>query len=672
MRSFAVCLLLGIGCQHPTAGQTSASTSTSTPWQKPCSDLSAVDPQFPVAEGLPGVPILPALTGVQQCVEGNRVSIVFQPVAGAKDYRVFPLPAAADVAVDLTGLVTVKNAIYRCAGDRFAVRSVLDGIPGAVNGWTTTLINGNIEGFTRTSVDATLGYVFAEAGVGRVPVYALGDPSVSADNQCGGEIWGASRVKKYTTSDAERAQLLAARWRDDGIAFYAAASGDVTVRTAVRGNSTLYFTGAEDAARSSLNPLVAFTALSAPAPGGVPLMRVFYSGGCGNSHDELVAGAGWFERISKQGNQPVFEVQWPGLTGDTKLVVEALDSGCPFQGVLSPGHLAAAGNAPPFVTLADVRASSATGEVYVNGQHAATNRPKAIARSYVRVQPAAAAMDWTAQLSPDLVFTETRHDNHGYWDVYMTAPGWDVQYYAVEPTVFTVGVVQGELWTAYADWGSDVNGKFRATPRQRATMSATSFVHATMTVDLWSTLRRYPQILISDVAPPVQENLASGNTLILQTRGTWPFALELQQCSRRTWDVNNQCPIFRLDLKPFTDPSYPPHPMVGELAAPMQLKRVDLYASTTRAYVFLDGKPYGCANLTGAPAPGPATVTFGDVLYHSGVDELVIPPTSNYPFLRDHQLTSTVRHFDNLGFSSGVAAPAWDTSRLPCTSTVDL
>ena len=659
-RLCAVFLLI-IGCQHPGGGQLPDGGGP-----------GGVDAQFPVAQGSKGVPLLATLQGVQQSVDANRVSITFQPAAGAKDYRVFPLPAAADVAVDATGLVTVKNAIYRCAGDRFANRSVLDGQPGSANGWTTTVLNGDIEGFTRKAADATLGYVFTEAGGGRVPVYALGGPSADADNQCGGETWGASRVKKYTISETERTQLLAARWRDDGIAFYTATAGDVQVSTAVSGKSTLYFAGAEATARSSLSLVAAFKALSTTAAGAVPLMRVYYNGGCSNSHDELVAGAAFFARVSKQGNQPVFEVQWPNLTGDTRLVVEALDSGCPFQGVLSPGHLAAAGNAAPFLTVAEVKAASASGEVYVNGQHDAASHPKAIARSYLQVQPAAApSMDWTAHLSNNPTFTETSHADHGYWDVVVGGTGWEVQYYSVEPTLFALGVVQGELWTAYADWVSDTGAKFRATPTQRANMSAASFVHATMTVDLWSTPRRYPQLFVSDVPPPVQENFASGHTLILQTRGPWPFALELQLCNKRTWDVNNQCPIYRLDLKPFTDPAYPPHPLVGELAAPMQLKRLDLYASTTKAYVFLDGKPYGCANLTGAPAAGPVSVTFGDVLYHSGVDEPVIPADSNYPFLRDHQLTQTVRHFDNLGFSSGVAAPAWDTARLPCTSTLD-
>ena len=652
-------VVLSIGCQHSNVGQL------------PDAGPTGIDPAFPVPQGAKGVPRLPTLSGVQQTVEGNRVSITFQPVAGAKDYRVFPLPAAADVTVDSVGGVTVKNAIYRCAGDRFAVRAVLDGQPGTGNGWTTTMVNGNIEGFTRKLADATLGYVFTEAGAGRLPVYVLGDPSADADNGCGGEIWGASRVKKYSISETERTQLLAARWRDDGIAFYAPASGDVQISTGVSGKSTLYFAGAEAAARTSLNPAAAFKALSAAA-GAVPLMRVYYNGGCSNSHDELVAGAGFFERVSKQGNQPVFEVQWPSLTGDTQMVVEALDSGCPSQGILSPKHLAAAGNAKAFLTVADVQAASASGEVYFNGQHVSTNRPQAIARSFLRAQPAAAlTMDWTPQLSPSPVFAETSHADHGYWDVSVAGTGWDVQYYSLEPGLFALGVVQGELWTAYADWVSDTGAKFRATPKQRATFSATSFVHATMTVDLWSTGRRYPQLIVSDVLPPVQENLASGHSLILQTRGPWPFALELQLCNMRTWDVNNQCPIYRLDLKPFTDPVYPPHPLLGELAAPMQLKRLELYASTTRAYVFVDGKPYGCANLTGAPVAGPVTVTYGDVLYHSGVDEPVIPPDSNYPFLRDYELTQTVRHFDNLGFSSGVAAPAWDTARLPCTSTQD-
>jgi hypothetical protein len=74
----------------------------------------------------------------------------------------------------------------------------------------------------------------------------------------------------------------------------------------------------------------------------------------------------------------------------------------------------------------------------------------------------------------------------------------------------------------------------------------------------------------------------------------------------------------------------------------------------------LDGQPYGCADLptTGVPK-GTVTVTFGDVMYHSGVDAL-------FTFTQKHYHFDTVRHFDNLGFKSHVAAPAWDEARFPC------
>ena len=60
------------------------------------------------------------------------------------------------------------------------------------------------------------------------------------------------------------------------------------------------------------------------------------------------------------------------------------------------------------------------------------------------------------------------------------------------------------------------------------------------------------------------------------------------------------------------------------------------------------------------------TVTFGDVLYHSGVD-VSDPP---YSFHEQHRKLVTRRHFDELGFKSAVAAPAWDETRLPCASTL--
>jgi hypothetical protein len=35
-----------------------------------------------------------------------------------------------------------------------------------------------------------------------------------------------------------------------------------------------------------------------------------------------------------------------------------------------------------------------------------------------------------------------------------------------------------------------------------------------------------------------------------------------------------------------------------------------------------------------------------------------------------HMTFETRRHFDELGFKSGVAAPTWDETKVPCSSTI--
>jgi hypothetical protein len=148
--------------------------------------------------------------------------------------------------------------------------------------------------------------------------------------------------------------------------------------------------------------------------------------------------------------------------------------------------------------------------------------------------------------------------------------------------------------------------------------------------------------------------------------------LELQICDHRAWDVNNQCPRLHVNRTQFSSDPLPPVQLINELSAPGRLVRTDLYLSTTRAYIFLAGAPYACANLSKAPAAGPVTVTFGDVLYHSGVDEPVVGNQSvGYDFIKNHQKTETRRHFDHLEFKSGLPAPAWNEAVLPCTSAVD-
>jgi hypothetical protein len=84
--------------------------------------------------------------------------------------------------------------------------------------------------------------------------------------------------------------------------------------------------------------------------------------------------------------------------------------------------------------------------------------------------------------------------------------------------------------------------------------------------------------------------------------------------------------------------------------------------STSRVYLYTNGVPYGCADFpAGKMKAGPGTVTFGDSLYHSGVDL-----EAWYPFHKAKLQTQTSRHYSNLAFTSGAAAPPWDESIVPC------
>ena len=132
--------------------------------------------------------------------------------------------------------------------------------------------------------------------------------------------------------------------------------------------------------------------------------------------------------------------------------------------------------------------------------------------------------------------------------------------------------------------------------------------------------------------------------------------------------MNNQCPVYDLyhHLENGKIVRLAPNDEVGEYASADARILFDVFASTTRAYLFLQGKPYGCAKLpANTIQAGPTTVTWGDALYHSAVDH-------TFGFHTEHMLVEQRRHFDNLGFSSGVLAPTWDEARFPCAEPITL
>ena len=623
-------------------------------------------------------------TNVTASVNTDNALISFNPVDGAADYRIYRAPLLADGGVDLASLpgadggTAMPGATYRCAGDREASRISLDNEPLQQGEAAHATVNGPVVGFNRATADATLGYVYLSPAADGLPVYALGDPSSNADNSCYGQRWDESRVKRYLTSDADRQTMIGQGWRDYGAVFYApatASAATVQVYTAATndfGKPRLYFAaGREQAARSGAS--AAFLALSAPAAGTAPLKRVFYTT-CGWSHDELVAGETRFQRAEHQANVPLTSLQWTGLTGPTKLVIEALDHGCPWQGLLSPVSVNAVAGHQAFLSLNDIRTADPLQEVFVNGQHDGEPRPRAIARSFVDVSPVAAdaTADYRDGFDTDVGPLTEVPLNTDFAAKRFLSPRYDFSFYRIDSPPLALGTLFNEFWVVWADGGADLEAKFRMTATKKAAIAANSFLHVTLEVDVVSTDRRYPQILISNQDPPVQDNLPQGVTILAQTFGVWPARFELQICDHRTWGVTNQCPRFATDFYDLANAGQNnvPSPVVGELAGVDRRVRWDVYASTTRVYGLLDGQPMGCGIL---PAPGgtpvmpagPVTVTFGDVLYHSGIDV----PNPPYTFHNEHMHVETRRHMDEFAFKSGVAGPDWNEAVVPCTAT---
>jgi hypothetical protein len=626
-----------------------------------------------------GLPVAGLLAGVVGHVDGKNVRVDIEPRNGAADYRVFVLPKAADVSGP-----SVRDATYRCAGDYEVPSPAREDATTPPDPAFRTRVDSVVQGFARTTADATLGYVFTAPGSKRVPVYALGDPTrgtkgggTNADNvDCYFMRWPESRVKKYTTSDAERAALLAAHFRDDGIAFYAPESGAAGTRALSEIPPTVDFDGplyvsagaeldARKAGGATLTP--AFSVLAMSEAGATPLKRVHYDAVCGRGHDELVAGEPRYQKALAQGSQPIAALHWSDLAGATTLVVEALDRSCPYQGLLSPVARPARSESgvdyPAFLTLAEMRVASPAGEVFVNGQ-GPSGTPRALARACLDVAPAEPPPATWRFDGADEVFGPETMTTFQSWDV--ESPTFYAELVSVGTKEWALGTVLGELRVDWADWGAGSTGLLRMTAKPSAKIAADSFLHVTMEVDAVSTGRRYPQLLISDRTIPVQTQLGDGTTIVFQTRGgdTSPIVGELELCDHQAWDPGAHCPAWPLYVLSGGGGDFlSPEPEINGLTGVDRTIFFDVFASTAKVYLFMNGLPYACVELPANVFPaGPVTVTFGDVLFVSGNDLAV----GWYPFHAAHLPNVTTRHFSNLSFDDGAAAPIWDDARIPC------
>ena len=657
----------------------------------------AVAPSEPIPAALSG---LPALDGLRVRAYSDGADIEFDRVTGARDYRVYVLPSDAQIRQSSSGTITLQNAVYRCAGQRPGVGISTPDVPGSTvyNNTFSSMVAGSWEGqgYNRLDAEKLLGYVYKVPASDRVPVYAVGDPFEGYG--CYAGVAEETRTRLYTVSLAERTAKIAAGWRDDGIVFYIPSQASAKTQRLLGADGyswqsdpvarVVYVEGSPEAvahgpytgaARDSGGQPM-FDVLRSAEAETYPLYRVHYSGCFSRSPDVLAVGEADFAYLRYQGSPAVNALHWAGLTGPATLVVEALDQGCPFQGALSPDAVPARDWWQRWFTLGELKNQSLTGEVFLNGQAEPSSSPKATARSFIRVTPKTLPamdffVDFNPQSAPEVFTAATRCGGweHSCFDSQHFA----VDFYATEGDRHSIGVVNGELLTRLADVAADVNGKVRITSKTNAQMMDNKFLHVSMDVDAASSGRRYPQILLSDRPIPVQESLEQGSTILLETRGTWETNFEIQLCDHVIWDVNHQCPTFNLTqgtpVMPGGKKGLRPYHALSDNFGKDRTYRFDGYVSSKRAYIFVNGSPYGCGVFpAGATTPkGPVTVTWGNVLYHSGVDDWYYTGYLSDQSGKTSEKIETLRHYDNLGFSSGVDLPPWDEQRFPCETTMN-
>ncbi|HEY6876526.1 MAG TPA: hypothetical protein VI299_00855, partial [Polyangiales bacterium] len=325
-----------------------------------------------------------------------------------------------------------------------------------------------------------------------------------------------------------------------------------------------------------------------------------------------------------------------------------------------------------------------TGEVYVNGQHDRQNRPRPIARSFVTVKPQPAPeMDWFMAFDQPLAPFETKYEDGNGVRIYQNDKlsvelGANIDY--------SFGALLGQLVVgSSASYSVSARGA-------NARITRDKYLHVTMSVDIPSTFRRYPQLFITDapldpvsfgppdprlitrLGPRTFEKLPPGpnHSILVQVFGP-NSELQVQFCDQRGWGVSDQCPRANIhgfhagdDTQEWTAP-WLPLPVTGEYSGHDRPVKFDVYASTERVYVFVEGRPSGCAVLPKGRMPeGSVNVMFGAAGYHIEIDEFVEREPAMHEFWHRQSLWHVERHFDDLGVDSANDLPEWNHSIFPC------
>lgn len=209
-------------------------------------------------------------------------------------------------------------------------------------------------------------------------------------------------------------------------------------------------------------------------------------------------------------------VEVTDLGGPTQLVVEAIDTACPFPGLLSPVHVdlkVGIDEVPvvdrvPFAFFTEAEVTAKYGSLIRNGHGKGATlaaqgpvaSPKVLARTTVRVTPTGKAMPRTKDFFDDFDGTSgaftlvgpTRGGGRTHKEGRrFTNSKWDAFTYNDEEDATQLDQVHGLLRVTLPDWIQDVFASVVLVPRRTAKLSDTTYLHVTFEVASNATSRRY-------------------------------------------------------------------------------------------------------------------------------------------------------------------------------------
>lgn len=231
--------------------------------------------------------------------------------------------------------------------------------------------------------------------------------------------------------------------------------------------------------------------------------------------------AGYRQHNAPQADRELLrQIEVTGLQGSTRVVVEAIDTACPYVGALGPSHVdvttadnveidAPAQGTFSISTEAEVRKSY--GSLVLNGhgnnpaspgRPAADVSPKVLARTTLNVTPLGTGTaptktffdDFQSEDQPVLVGAlPTGGGRTQLGQLYQNSK---YSFYTYDASASQFSFARGQMHFALADWSQDVMSSNIAYPRKPVALSDSDYLHVTYEVASDATSRRYWWLLM--------------------------------------------------------------------------------------------------------------------------------------------------------------------------------